>query len=198
MSKEQKEEVKNRFFDTMLEIANQVKKNSEIIDFKEVHQLLYLIMQTNTNEARVFIYGAGRSGFVGRCFAQRLMHLGVESCFVSDAVTYQYTDKDLVIIISGSGETTSPVAIAQKAKKIGGKIALLTGNPNSTIGKLSDCNIKVEGKSKDVAISQETLAPYTSLFDISALSVLDSIGGTLMNILGVTEADIDRRHASIE
>jgi len=198
MSKEQKEAVKKRFFDTMIEISNQVKKNSESIDFKDVHQLLYLIMQTNTNESRVFIYGAGRSGFVGRCFAQRLMHLGVNSCFVSDAVTHQYTDKDLVIIISGSGETTSPVAIAQKARKIGGKIALLTGNPDSTIGKLSDCNIKIEGKSKDVAISQETLAPYTSLFDISTLSVLDSIGGTLMNILGVTEADIDKRHASIE
>ncbi len=198
MSKEQKEEVKKRFFDTMLEISNQVKKNSEMIEFSEVHQLLYLILQTHTNESRVFIYGAGRSGFVGRCFAQRLMHLGVKSCFVSDAVTHQYTDKDLVIIVSGSGETTSPVAIAQKAKKIGGKIALLTGNPYSTIGKLFDCNIKVEGKSKDVAISQETLAPYTSLFDISTLSVLDSIGSTLMKILGVTETDIDRRHASIE
>ena len=198
MSNEQKVEVKKRFFDTMIEISNQVKKNSEIIDFKEVHQLLYLIMQTHTNESRVFIYGAGRSGFVGRCFAQRLMHLGVNSCFISDAVTHQYTDKDLVIFISGSGETTSPVAIAQKAKQIGGKIALLTGNPDSTIGKLSDCNIKVEGKSKDVAITQKTLAPYTSLFDISTLSILDSIGGVLMSTLGVSEADIDRRHASIE
>ena len=72
MSKEQKEVLKKRFFDTMMEISNQIKKNSENIDFKDVHQLIYLIMQTHTNEARVFIYGAGRSGFVGRCFAQRL------------------------------------------------------------------------------------------------------------------------------
>ena len=126
------------------------------------------------------------------------MHLGIKSCYVSDAVTHQYTEKDLLILISGSGETTSPVAIAQKAKKIGGKIALLTGNPESTIGNLSDIVVKIEGKSKDVAISQDTLAPYTSLFDISTLSVLDSMGGMLMRILGVTEADIDKRHASIE
>ncbi|MHA1291660.1 MAG: SIS domain-containing protein, partial [Promethearchaeota archaeon] len=109
-----------------------------------------------------------------------------------------YTNKDLLVIISGSGETTSPVAIAKKAKKIGGKIALLTGNLNSTIGKLSNIAIKIKGKSKDLAISQETLAPYTSLFDISTLSVLDSIGGMLMKLLNVTEADIDKRHASIE
>ncbi len=189
---------KKRFVETMLEIANQVKINSEIIDTAQILQLIDLILQINDNEAMVFVYGAGRSGFIGRCFAQRLMHLGISSCFVSDAVTHQYTAKDLVIIISGSGETTSPVAIAQKAKKIGGKIALFTGNNESTIGKLSDIIIKVEGKSKDVATTQKTLAPYTSLFDISTLSILDSIGGTLMNILGVTEQDIDKRHATIE
>lgn len=189
---------KKRFIETMLEIANQVKINSEIIGTAQILQLIDLILQINDNEAMVFVYGAGRSGFIGRCFAQRLMHLGISSCFVSDAVTYQYTSKDLVIIISGSGETTSPVAIAQKAKKIGGKIALFTGNNESTIGKLSDIIIKVEGKSKDIATTQKTLAPYTSLFDISTLSILDSIGGTLMNILGVTEQDIDKRHATIE
>ena len=79
----------------------------------------------------VFVYGAGRSGFIGRCFAQRLMHIGIKSCFVSDAVTHKYTKNDLLILISGSGQTTSPVAIAQKAKEIGGKIVLLTGNVNS-------------------------------------------------------------------
>jgi len=126
------------------------------------------------------------------------MHLGIDSCFISDAVTYQYTKNDLLILISGSGETTSPVAIAQKAREIDGKITLLTANINSTIGKLSDCIVRVEGKSKDKAISEKTLAPYTSLFDISTLSVLDSIGATLMDILGVSEEVIDKRHASIE
>ena len=82
--------------------------------------------------------------------------------------------------------------------KAGVKIALFTGNPDSTIGKISDIIIKVKGKSKDVAMEKETLAPYTSLFDISTLSMLDSIGGVLMNMLGVTEADIDKRHATIE
>ena len=146
----------------------------------------------------IFIYGARRSGFIGSCFAQRLMHLGIRSCFISDAVTYQYTDKDLLFIISGCGETTSSVAIAQKAKEIGGKIVLLRANPESTIGNVSDYVIKITGKSKDNAITQETLATCTNLFDISALAVLDSVGGTLMNILGVTEADIDKRHASVE
>ncbi len=187
-----------RFLMILQEIIDQLKLNSNVIDIRRILELIDLILMINKNNHKVFVYGAGRSGFVGRCFAQRLMHLGINSCFISDAITHQYTKNDLVIIISGSGETTSPVAIAQKANLIGGKIALLTGNPKSTIGNISDCIIEVKGKSKDKAISTRTLAPYTSLFDISTLSVLDSIGGTLMDILGVTEKDIDNRHASLE
>ncbi|MGV9206180.1 MAG: 6-phospho-3-hexuloisomerase [Promethearchaeia archaeon] len=190
--------IKKRFLNTMQEIGEQVLENKKIIDTDAVFDLIKMIQEIHKTGNRVFVYGAGRSGFIGRCFAQRLMHLGLKSCFVSDAVTHQYNESDLVIIISGSGETTTPVAIAQKARKIGGKIALLTGNPESTIGKIADCIIKVEGKSKNVATIQQTLAPYTSLFDVSTLSVLDSIGGTLMQLLGVTEEDIDKRHATIE
>ena len=187
-----------RFLNTILEIANQIIKNSKTINTTHVLKLIDLISQVNSNEGTIFVYGAGRSGFIGRCFAQRLMHLGFNSCFVSDAITHRYSKEDLLILISGSGETTSPVAIARKAKEIGGKIALLTNNPESTIGKISNIIIKIEGKSKDIAVSQKTLAPYTTLFDISTLTVLDSIGATLMELLGVTEKDIDKRHASIE
>jgi len=190
--------LRERFLNTLLEIADQVKKNSDTIDTNKVLKLIEEIIEVNSNDGRIFIYGAGRSGFIGRSFAQRLMHLGIRSCFVSDAVTYRYGKDDLLIIISGSGETTSPKAIAEKAKEIGGKIALFTVNPKSSIAMLSDLSIKIEGKSKDKAISQVTLAPFTSLFDISTLSILDSIGASLMVLLDKTEKDIGERHASIE
>ncbi|MFW9940840.1 MAG: SIS domain-containing protein [Candidatus Thorarchaeota archaeon] len=190
--------IEERFNDTMLEIANQVKENAKIINFNDILNTIELILNMHNTNNKIFIYGAGRSGFIGRCFAQRLMHLGINSCFISDATTYRYEKTDLLILISGSGETTSTVAIAQRAKEIGGKLILLSNNPKSTIGKISDYIINIKGKSKDVALSHETFAPYTSLFDISTLAVLDSIGGVLMNKLGVTESDIDKRHASIE
>jgi len=190
--------IRERFLNTLLEIADQVKKNSDSIDVSQVLKLIDMMIEVKSNNRRIFIYGAGRSGFIGRCFAQRLMHLGIKSCFVSDAVTYRYNKEDLLILISGGGETTSPKAIAEEAKEIGGTIALFTGNPKSSIGKLSDLTIKVEGKSKENAILKESLAPFTSLFDISTLSILDSIGSSLMALLGITEKDISERHASIE
>jgi 6-phospho-3-hexuloisomerase len=182
----------------MIEIAEIIKKNFESIDSSQVLKLINLIVNINSNNGMIFAYGAGRSGFIGRCFAQRLMHLGINSCFISDAITYRYSNDDLLVLISGSGETTSPKAIAEDAKKIGGKIALFTGNPKSSIAKMSDIVIRVEGKSKEKAISLESLAPFTSLFDISTLSVLDSIGSSLMLLLNISEEDIDKRHASIE
>ncbi|MFW9945572.1 MAG: SIS domain-containing protein [Candidatus Odinarchaeota archaeon] len=192
------EERKKRFLDTLMEIAENINKNSNLINFDKVNNLIDLIVKTYGDNRMVFLYGAGRSGFIARCFAQRLMHLGIKSCFISETVTHRYNDKDLLIIISGSGETTSPLAIAKKAKEIGGKLVLFTGNPYSNIAKLSDLIIQIEGKSKEKAIIEESLAPYTALFDISILAILDTIGGVLMTILGVSEADIDKRHASIE
>jgi len=190
--------IRERFLNTLLEISEQVKENSKSIDMSQVLKLVNMIIDVNSRGFRIFVYGAGRSGFIGRCFAQRLMHLGIKSCFVSDAVTYRYGKEDLLILISGSGETTSPKAIAEEAKEIGGKIALFTGNLKSKIATLSDLTIKVEGKSKEKAILHDSLAPFTSLFDISTLSILDSIGASLMVQLGITENDIDKRHASIE
>ncbi|MHA1803571.1 MAG: 6-phospho-3-hexuloisomerase [Promethearchaeota archaeon] len=190
--------IEDRFFNTMLEISKQINFNAENINRAHLSDFISLILNINEKGDRIFVYGAGRSGFIGRCFAQRLMHLGVNSCFVSDAITPQFTSNDALILISGSGETTSTVAIAKKAKEIGGKLLLLTSNPESTIGKISDISLKIKGKSKDVATVQKTLAPYTSLFDISTLAVLDSIGGVLMELLNVSEEDIDNRHATIE
>ncbi len=194
----EKNKIYDRFKKTLLEIANQINVNSEALDFDKILKLVNLIFTIKSENNKVFVYGAGRSGFIGRCFAQRLMHLDINSCFISDAVTPRYTKDDLLILISGSGETASPVAIAKNANEIGGKIVLFSANPNSLIGKLSDIVIEIKGKSKDAAITKESLAPYTSLFDISTLSVLDSIGSVLMNVLNISENDIDKRHASIE
>ncbi len=190
--------IENRILDTLVEISGQVKKVGNTIGMKPVLAMLDEIMAVHKAGQTVFLYGAGRSGFICRCFAQRLMHLGIKSCFISDAVTPAFTPKDLLIIMSGSGETTSPVALAQKAKKIGGNLACLTSNLGSTIGKISDIAVIVKGKSKDVATTEESLAPYTSLFDISCLSLFDALGGALMVKLGQTEKDIDSRHATVE
>ncbi len=159
-------------------------------------QTIEKIVNAILSSEKIFVYGAGRSGMVGRMFAQRLMHLNLQSFYVSETITPVFNADDCLVVVSGSGETLSPRAITDGAKKIGGKVILLSANPDSTISKLADHTILVEGQTK--ATKQEALAPFTSLFDITALVVLDSITREIMNKLGKTEADILEAHASIE
>ena len=86
----------------------------------------------------IFCAGAGRSGFQIRGFAMRLMHMGRKSYMVGETCTPNITDKGLLVVCSGSGTTKSLVNHAMKAKEVGAKVALITINPESTIGKLAD------------------------------------------------------------
>lgn len=177
---------------TIKEITENIIKVSNVINEESIRKLISYIKSSRI----IFIYGAGRSGFVGRCFAQRLMHLGFDSCFVSDAVTKRYTDQDCLILISGSGKTISTNAIAKGAKEIKGKIILITSNPNCNIASISDLVIDLKSKSK---ISKElSLAPYTSLFDSATLAFTDAVARVMMDEENIPEAEIDKRHASIE
>ena len=184
------------FKQTMTEIANNIIRVKEEISGTKINDFTDLL----TDKSRkIFIYGAGRSGFIGRAFAQRLMHLGFDSVFIGDSITPQFGKEDLLVIISGSGETTSSVAIAKKGKDLGGKIALITSHPKSSIGKIADLIIDIKSKSKiDLEGKSETFAPYTSLFDITTLAFFDSIARVIMDRLNITEEHIDKRHATLE
>jgi D-arabinose 5-phosphate isomerase GutQ len=63
------------FHKTMREIVDQVKNNEDSINDDDFAKLIDLVIKVKDSDNMVFIYGAGRSGFIGRCFAQRLMHL---------------------------------------------------------------------------------------------------------------------------
>ncbi len=184
--------VLNRFYKSLEEIINHLKRVYSEVDGEAISELVKLI----SKHKRVFVYGAGRSGFVGRCFAQRLMHIGVESYFIGDTTVPSMKPGDVFIVVSGSGETTTPVSLAKKAKQVGGKIVAVTAHPESTLGKIADLVVKIPGKTK--LVEKESYAPFTSLFDIAVLSVFDSIASELMEVLGVTEKDILERHANVE
>lgn len=181
------------FSKTLEEIITHLKDFiSKHSDETTINQAVDLILSSK----KVFVYGAGRSGLVGRMCAQRLMHLDIMAYYLSETITPAFSLDDCLIIISGSGETLSPIAIARGAKKIGGSVIALTANPKSTIGHLADLLLLIKGQTKDA--KQEALAPFTSLFDITSLVVLDSLARVIMYKTGKTEEDIHRTHATLE
>jgi len=148
---------------------------------------------------KVFVAGAGRSGFMGKSFAMRMMHMGIDSYVVGETVTASITENDLLIIASGSGETKSLVSMAEKAKGYGAKVAVVTINPESTIGSLADFVVKMPGSPKDQETSKDqTIQPMASLFEQTLLLFFDSIILRYMELEGLNSDSMFSRHANLE
>jgi 6-phospho 3-hexuloisomerase len=83
------------------------------------------------NAKRIFISGAGRSKLVGNFFAMRLVHGGYDVSVVGEIVTPSIKSGDLLVIISGSGETEQLIAFTKSAQKVGAKIVLISAKSDS-------------------------------------------------------------------
>ena len=80
---------------------------------------------------KIFVAGAGRSLMMIRGLAMRLMHMGYKAYVVGETTTPALEPGDLLIIASGSGNTETLTAIADKCKRLGGVLALITTMPDS-------------------------------------------------------------------
>jgi 6-phospho-3-hexuloisomerase len=161
----------------------------------------------NTKNKRILIMGSGRSGFVARAFALRLMQIGFNAYVSGETVTPAISPGDLVIAVSGSGTTKIVVTQAEIAKEVGATIMTITSQKKSKLGKLSDFLIIIKGRTKEDATIDYTrrtitgeydLAPLGTMFELSALILLDSIIADLMKKTGKNEIDLRKRHASTQ
>ncbi|WP_226527303.1 6-phospho-3-hexuloisomerase [Metabacillus niabensis] len=157
------------------------------------------LVEAIISSKKVFVTGAGRSGFMGKSFAMRMMHMGIDSYVVGETVTANITENDLLIIASGSGETKSLVSMAEKAKGYGAKVAVVTINPESTIGKLADIVLKIPGSPKDQETSKyQTIQPMASLFEQTLLLFFDSLVLRYIELEGLNTNSMFSRHANLE
>lgn len=190
--------------DSMKSITHHVERVADDLSEEEINTMVEWILKSK----KVFVYGAGRSGLVGKAFATRLMHLGINVFVIGEIINPAVEEGDLLITISGSGETLSVVNAAKIAKKVNAKVILITSYPNSSLGKIADSVVVVKGRTKlveekDFLIRQikgehYSLAPLGTLFEISALIFLDALIAELMTVLNITEDEMKIRHATIE
>lgn len=165
------------------------------IDEAEAEQLVQAILAAN----QVFVAGAGRSGLMGRAFAMRLMHAGINAYVVGEIVTPGIGAGDLLIIASGSGETESLAVMARKAKAKGAALAAVTLNPSSTIGSQADVVVKLSGVAKaDSGSARPTIQPMASLFEQSMLLFYDALILRVMQSGQLDTATMYARHANLE
>lgn len=188
----------------MKDITEHINEVADKLKLEEVRGLVDAMIGAN----KIFIYGAGRSGLVGKAFAMRLMHLDFNVYVVGETITPAFEEGDLLIAISGSGETKTIVDAAEIAKQQGGKVVAITSYRDSTLGKLADVVVEIPGRTKtDVPtdyIARQMLtqykwtAPMGTLFEDSTMVFLDGVIALLMATFQKTEKDMKRKHATLE
>ncbi|MFD0827760.1 6-phospho-3-hexuloisomerase [Neobacillus sp. M.A.Huq-85] len=177
------------------EIIQELHQTSSLIADEDAEKLVKAIFESK----KIFVAGAGRSGFMSKSFAMRMMHMGVDAYVVGETVTANMEKDDLLIIASGSGETKGLVSMAEKARKIGGKVAAVTIFPDSTIGSLANFAVKLPGAPKDQSESDfKTIQPMGSLFEQTLLLFFDAVILRFMNKKGLNSHTMYGKHANLE
>ncbi len=182
-----------------------IENAEEYLTEDSINQFIEIL----TTSKNIFVTGAGRSGLAGKAFAMRLMHLGLSAYVVGETISPAIYEDDCILAISGSGETNTIVNAVQISKNRGSKILALTSYPNSSLGKLADAILYVQGRTKAEVDDQDYLkrqfdGNYTSLtplgtaFEITSLVFLDGLVCELMQVMGKTESDLKSRHTVLE
>ena len=166
-------------------VIEELRRTLTAISYEQQEQLAAEIQKAN----RVFVAGAGRSGMMARCFAMRLMHMGITAYMVGEVVTPSIAAGDLLVIASGSGETASLVSMAKKAKSLGASVATVTIYPQATIGTLSDAVVAIHAPTSKSAIDTGVQ---------SLLICLDYVILILMEKRQITGEEMFARHANLE
>ena len=145
-------------------------------------------------EGHVIITGLGKSGHVGRKIAATLASTGTPSFFVHSGEALHgdlgmVTERDVVVLISFSGETREVIELMPHLAERGVPTIALVGKMTSALARAADVAL-------DVAVEREVcpnnLAPTSSTLVTAALG--DTLAVTLMKLRDFQEDDFARNH----
>jgi len=145
-------------------------------------------------QGRIVVIGMGKSGHIGGKLAATLASTGSPAFFVHPADASHgdigmITSKDVVILISHSGNTPEIIAILPVIKNLKVPLISLTGNPESLLAAAATVNL-------DVSVAREAcpfnLVPTSST--TATLAMGDALAIALLEIRGFTAEDFARSH----
>ncbi len=167
-------------------ILNSIDKMEENID-----KAIELII---AREGKVVITGVGKSGHIGEKIAATMSSTGTPTFFVHATEGCHgdlgmIEEKDVVIMISNSGETKEVLNLLPSLKKIGCKLISITKNHNSSLAKACDVSLAY---SYDKEADSLGLAPSVS--STLTLALGDALALTLSKKKNFSSDDFHLYH----
>jgi arabinose-5-phosphate isomerase len=147
-------------------------------------------------QGRVVVTGMGKSGHISGKIAATLASTGTPAFFMhpgeaSHGDLGMFTDQDVLLAVSNSGETEEIITILPRVKRMGAPLITMTGNPSSTLAEAADVHL-------DVSVAEEAcplnLAPTAST--TATLAMGDALAVALLKIRGFTAEDFALSHPS--
>ncbi|CAC9540963.1 D-arabinose-5-phosphate isomerase (EC 5.3.1.13) [uncultured Gammaproteobacteria bacterium] len=145
---------------------------------------------------KVVLIGMGKSGHIGNKIAATFASTGTPAFAVHPGEAGHgdlgmIEQNDVAICISYSGESDEIMTLVPVIKRLGASIIGMTGNKNSSIGKISDVHL-------DVSVEKEAcphnLAPTSST--TVALAMGDALAVSILTNKGFSPDDFARSHPS--
>ncbi|MCX5897865.1 MAG: KpsF/GutQ family sugar-phosphate isomerase [Proteobacteria bacterium] len=172
---------------------------------KEANAILSLIDRVNEDFIRavtllqsctgkVIVTGIGKSGIISQKIASTLSCSGTPALFLHPAEGIHgdigmVSKNDVVIAVSNSGETDELLKILPVIKRLGIKLIVVTGNPESLLSKSGDAVL-------DLGVQEEAcplgLIPTTST--AAAMAMGDALALALLESRGFKEEDFAALH----
>lgn len=144
-----------------------IQITDSMIQQEEINHAIQLIEEAEY----IYFFGIGTSGLAASLGESRLFRFGKQTKAVTDSHRQLMqaslcNEKNLIIIVSVSGETKDLIEAAEVAIKTGCKIITITNHITSTLAKLSDCVIISYGK-----VNLMNAGTFSSM--VSQLFILD-------------------------
>lgn len=164
------------------------------INIEQYEQMVHTLAKAD----RIFVAGAGRSLLMMKAMAIRLMHIGKTVYVVGETITPSAGCNDILIVGTGSGETHTMKAIAEKAKIAKVSLLVITTNDNSTLAQQADKLLVIPASVNHLNPNEISWQPGGNSFEQSLLILGDAI---TMDVAKETGEDISGRlvrHANLE
>lgn len=139
-----------------------------------------------------FVYGAGRSGIIGRAFAMRLVQTGLRAYVIGESVTPIVSRGDSVFILSNQGESYSSIQTANIVRREGAELIVATSRSTSKLAHAATVLIPLRFPEDP---RRTRFAPLGTLFESAALRLTDGLVAEVLAARGETEDSMRRRHA---
>ncbi len=176
-------------------VTGEISAVLDRVDEKEADRLVEEILAAE----KVFLIAVGRVFLSLQCFGKRLNHMGIETHVVGSVTEKAVTEKDLLIVASGSGESIVPRAIAQKARSLNVRIGIITAAPASSIKSIADFAVHLPCPTKtNTPGTVKSVQPMSTLFDQSLHIFGDAVAMQIQEKKGLPGESLWKNHANLE